>query len=480
MWRLFRIRKDRVLLLAAVGLAVCSGLAGIGYWYFVSPTWLTVAVGPRDGVEERLMRAYAEALAAENRDIRLRVVAYDGVKESAEALRQKRADLAVVRPDVLLPANGATVAILREEAVIFVVPEAKPEPKPAGRPRGKAVDKPDDKPETMDVDGLLGKRVGIVSRHEADFPTIAAVLAHYELAPPEVALVPLSRDEVADAFAQKRIDAVAFVAAPASREAGELVRAAAKAVDGKVEVVAVGEADAVALKIPALTTATIPAGALSGRPKIPDEDAKTLAVSYRLVARTDEDRVVISKVAQHLFQMRSRIAQAAPAIHLMKAPETDTATSAALPNHQGAIDYFMREQRTFMDRYGDWLWIALFAGGGLSSAFAWIGQLFARRRRELVDQVLDRVLCILTEARGATTVAQLDALAIEVDGLVTHAVRHARKRATGTRTMGALMLAIDSARAAMLDRRREILDEAAARSTPRLAAAPPKGAKSAF
>ncbi|HEX8166666.1 MAG TPA: TAXI family TRAP transporter solute-binding subunit [Beijerinckiaceae bacterium] len=462
MWRLLRIRKDKVMLLAALGLAVCAGLAAAGYWYFVSPTWLTVAVGPRDGAEERLIRAYAEALAAEKRDIRLRVVAYDGVKESAEALRERKADLAVVRPDVLLPPNGATVAILREEAVILAVPEAKPEPKPAGKGKGKAAEKEPDKPETVDVDGLAGKRLGVVSHHQADSPAIASVLAHYELAPPDITLVPLSRGEVADAFASKRIDALAFVAAPATREAGELVRAAAKAVDGKVEVIAVGEADALALKTPALTTVTIPAGSLGGRPKIPDEDTKTLAVSYRLMARTDEDRVVISKVAQHLFQMRSRIAQSAPAIHLMKAPETETATSAALPNHQGAIDYFMREQRTFMDRYGDWIWIGLFAGGGLSSAFAWITQLFVRKRRELVDKVLDRVLCILSEARAADTVAKLDDLALEIDGLVTHAVRHARRRTTGTKTMTALIVAIDSARSAIADRRRDLLDDKAA------------------
>jgi hypothetical protein len=180
------------------------------------------------------------------------------------------------------------------------------------------------------------------------------------------------------------------------------------------------------------------------------------------MARTDEDRVVISKVAQHLFQMRSRIAQTAPAVHLMKAPETDTATSAALPNHQGAIDYFMREQRTFMDRYGDWLWLGLFASGGLGSAFAWITQLFVRKRRELVDKVLDRVLCILSEARAADTVAKLDDLALEIDGLVTHAVRHARRRTTGTKTMTALIVAIDSARSAIADRRRDLLDDKAA------------------
>ena len=89
--------------------------------------------------------------------------------------------------------------------------------------------------------------------------------------------------------------------------------------------------------------------------------------------------------------------------------------------------------------------------------------------------MLDRLLCILSEARGAKTVAEIDDLALEIDGLVTHAVRHARKRTTGTKTMGALMLAIDSARAAIADRRRDILGDAAAPSAPRLAPAQRSG-----
>ena len=454
MWRLFRIRKDRVFFLASLGIAVLAGVFALGYWYFVSPTTLTVAVGPRGGVEERLMRAFAQALVDQKRDVRLRVLPFDDVRKSAEALQAGRADLAIVRPDVLLPNNGGTVAILRDEALIFAAPKA-----------GK-ID---------DLGDLAGKRLGVVSHHEADLPAIAKVLEHYELAAPNLTLVPLARDEVEESFAQKRIDALGFVAAPASAEAGGLMRVVSKVSGGKVAVVGVDEAEALAQKRPALSTFTIAPGSLGGRPKTPEEDVKTLAVSYRLMARMDADRVVIAKVAQHLFQLRPRVAQTEPAIDLMKAPETETSTSAALPNHQGAIDYYFREQRSFMDRYGDWIWIALFAGGGLSSAFAWIGQLFARKRRELVDQVLDRVLCILSEARGAKTVAEVDDLALEIDGLVTHAVRHARKRTTGTKTMGALMLAIDSARAAIADRRRDILDDAAAPSAPRLAPAPRSG-----
>ena len=76
-----------------------------------------------------------------------------------------------------------------------------------------------------------------------------------------------------------------------------------------------------------------------------------------------------------------------------------------------------------------------------------------------VDDVLDRLLEILSEARAAREVGRLDALAGEIDEVVICAVRHARRRTTSARTMSALIISIDSARASIVDRRRELYGE---------------------
>jgi ABC-type nitrate/sulfonate/bicarbonate transport system substrate-binding protein len=90
-------------------------------------------------------------------------------------LRQGKVDLAIVRPDVLLPGNGLTVAILREEAVIVVAPAAS---------------------KIEGFSGLAGKRLGVVTHHEADLPVLTAIAAHYDLSPPAITLVPLGLEEV--------------------------------------------------------------------------------------------------------------------------------------------------------------------------------------------------------------------------------------------------------------------------------------------
>jgi hypothetical protein len=164
-------------------------------------------------------------------------------------------------------------------------------------------------------------------------------------------------------------------------------------------------------------------------------------------------------VVQHLFEWRPRLAAVTQVANQVKAPEYDTtvtATSARLPNHPGAVDYFEREQQTFLQRYEDWIYLVAFFGGTLGSCVAWIGQRLARKRRERVDAVLDRLLDILAEVRAAEHPTALDAIGCEMDGLVADVVRHARERSIDTRVLSALILAIDAVHAALDDARRAL------------------------
>jgi TRAP-type uncharacterized transport system substrate-binding protein len=442
---IFLLRRDGLYLAGALALLALAG----AYLYWSRPTPLTVAVGPRDSADARLMEAYAALLDKERRGIRLALTYQDDVRDAAAALQDKRADLAVVRPDVRVPENGLTLAVLRDEALVVVAPES------AG------------------IDGLAalaGRRLGLVARHQADGAFIANLLRYEDLsavdpggrpAPNQVGLATIRSEDVAAALSERRVDAVAVVAAPASPEAAAVVRAVEGAArDRKVAFAEVPEGEAIGQRFPQIAAVTIPAGAFGGRPRWPAEDMKSVGISYRLMARDDLKRETAAAVTQYLFEKRGRLSAAAPSAHLLKAPDFDsaiTATSARLPNHPGAVDYFQREQLTFFQAYGDWVYLALFGGGSVGSALAWLGQRLRRKRRALVDVVLDRLMDILAEARESRDPAALDALAMEIDSLVLHAVRYARHRTTDTRTMSALILAIDSARSAVADRRRALV-----------------------
>lgn len=442
------MRREWLLVLVALGFLALAGAVS----YLWRPNTLTVAVGPQDGPEAALIEAYAAALERAREDVRLKVVRYDDVRDSGLALQRNKADLAVVRPDVFLPENGLTLAILHDEALVVVRP---------------------DHSEIDEFPDLARKRLGIVVRHGADIPFLTNVLSFYDLVPDTVAsedgtepapghvlVVPLKAGEITQAIADKRVDAVAVIASPASKMAGSVVKAVeAGSPERKIGFVAIPDGDAILQRFPELQSVAIPAGTFGGRPKRPDEEIRTVGASYRLMARGTISRVAVASATQHLFEWRSRLAAAAPIAKLMKAPDFDTtvaATSARLPNHPGAVDYFEREQQTFLDRYEDYIYLVAFFGGTIGSGFAWLGQRLARKRRERIDIVLDRLLDILREIRAATTADQLDAIVLEIDDLIADVVSHTRQRAIDLRTVSALILAVDGVHEAVGDARRRI------------------------
>lgn len=439
------LRKEALIGAAFLVLAASAAAA----WVLLRASVLTIAVAPRDGTEPDLIKAYADALEAAGEGVRLRILSFDDVRESAAALQDGRADLAVVRPDVLLPTNGLTLAILRDQAMIVASPDHAP---------------------IQAFPELAGKRLGIAAHRDADFALLKNLLGYYGLTPETdaggrsqdrtVHLVRVDQEAVAESFREKRIEAFISIIAPSAPKALALIGAVRSvARHGRVAFVAVEDDGAVIERFPRLQSVTVPGGLFGGDPKLPADDVKTVGASYRLMARATMSRAVAADVTQQLFEKRTAAAEKTDAAEYVQAPAYDTtaaATSARIPIHPGAIDYFEREQHGFVERYGDTLYLLGAIAGGLVSVLAWIRQRLAALRRERIDEIMDRLLALIGLARVASTARELDALTGEVDGLAADAVRYARAREPDARTMSALSIAIETARATLSDGRRRI------------------------
>lgn len=425
MQRFIRGPRGRALGALALLLALAA-LAG-AWIYAFSPARYVVATGPAEEPETRVMVAFAQALEARKANVRLRIVPHADLRASAQALGAGRADLGVARADLLLPEDGSTLAILREEALVALAPDSAKED---------------------DLAAFAGRRIVLVERHPDDRQGfMRAMRAALDA---QVEPILMNAGEAAAALREKRAQAVVFFAPPGAG-ARAIVHELAGA--GRLKALAFEESAAVALADPAFTLVALQKGSVAARPPLPEEETKTLAVSWRLMARAGLDRGSMSRLVELLFQSRTRIARTERSVHLMKAPESEGATSAPVPNHTGALDYFNREQLTFMDRYGDWLWFALFAGGGVSSALAWIVRLFARRRREAMDVLLDRLARLMDLARRAPP-EELDAIGREIDHQVKAGLRLMRRGLVDARALTGLSLAVAAARDALADRRR--------------------------
>ena len=81
-----------------------------------------VAVGPEGGEGQRFFAAINPIFAAESSIIRLTGVPTSDLQASAKALESGDVDLAIIRPDVAIPANGRSVVIFRREPVLLIVP----------------------------------------------------------------------------------------------------------------------------------------------------------------------------------------------------------------------------------------------------------------------------------------------------------------------------------------------------------------------
>lgn len=416
--------------------ALIAAAAGGAYVYVTAPTRLTVAVGPVGSADEKLFTALAQQLRSQRTAFRLEVEPKASLAAAAEALDAGKVDLAVVRPDVKLAEDGLTLAVLRDSAILLVAPKAS---------------------KIDDVTALGGKTLGIVPLQPSDADLIKELLTHYDMDADSVTVVPVPRDGVVTALKDGKVAAVAFVSAPAGTAASEIVRGVNRAFSGEIAVLPFDNADALAERAPILSSMTIPEGTWGARPKLPEKEMRTLAVTFRLMARSRLDRATVSQFLEAMFQARSRLAVATRSANFIHAPNTDTSTSTAtLPNHPGAVDYFQRETVNLTDKVSEWIYLIAFLGSGVISLMAWGANRFRKKRREAIDDVLDRLLVILAEARVAQEGKTLDELTREIDELLGVAVGHARSGAMDSRATSALVLSLDGSRAAIEDRRREI------------------------
>src|ERR1700741_3593459 len=113
-----RRRRNSLLLVLAVGLLAFGAAAGALY-YVLRPVTLRIAVGPPGSGDQKLIQGLAQAFAADRREIRLAPITTDGAVESLAMLGAGKADLAVGRGDLEMPAVAETVAIVRKDFVVL-------------------------------------------------------------------------------------------------------------------------------------------------------------------------------------------------------------------------------------------------------------------------------------------------------------------------------------------------------------------------
>lgn len=407
------------------------GVSALAVYVATLPTTFRVAVGPLANENVRVMVAAKEVLAREREPFRLKLVLTEGSRESAAALDADRADLAVVRTDVAFPNQGGTVAIVRRDLVLLLAPANGP---------------------IRSVPDLAGRTVAFVRENPGNAGLLNIILTQTGVDPATVQSEVTRLQDLKVLFAARKVDVVMVVGPPTERAVADALSMVDEIGGGPARILPLDEAEAIAQRWPLIESATLVRGIFGGAPPRPADDVDTIAVAHRLVARRSLGEDQIADFTRVLLNAKARIAADAPLASRIEAPENDK--SAAVPIHSGTVAYIDGEVYTFLERYGDWLYLGVMGLGLGGSFLAAFFSLRNARARGHATGLLRGLQGLVGEARDAENEESLDALEARADSIFAETIGDAAESRIDSTLLIAFFIAFEQVRRAISEQRR--------------------------
>jgi TRAP transporter TAXI family solute receptor len=439
--RLRRQRQSRnyALLILAAGALAFAAAAGTLY-YVLKPTTLRIAVGPAGSEDQKLVQVMAQTFARESSSVRLSVVTTEGTAESIALFSAGQADLAVARGDLNLPANAESVAILRKNVVVLWAPSGLP---PKGSKKTPA-------PRIKTLDELAGRRVGVIGRTQANVTLLRVILKESGIDPDKVAISQFATNQIGEMAKDSSVDAFMAVGPLKSKITVDAIAASAAA-RGEPKFLAVDVADAIAKKNPIYESEEIPASIFGSSPQRPEDKVDTVAVNHLIIAPKSLSDTTVAAFARQLFTNRQQLARELPAASQIEKPDTDK--DAALPAHAGAAAYIDGNERTFLEKYTDYIWFAILIVSGLGSAGAWFKHYWYKDEREQYIAHRDHLLELISKVRTAETPSELAEMQGAADGMLREALNCYDEGTIEEGDLSVIGLALEQFHHAVADRR---------------------------
>jgi TRAP transporter TAXI family solute receptor len=444
----FRGKKQRSpFLLLAAGLLMFSAIAGASF-LLLRPTTLRIAVGPPGSDDQKLIQGLAQTFALEGSPVRLSLITTAGPVESIALLTSAKTDLAVARDDEEMPDHTGSVAILRKNVVVLW---SAPSPSHKGS-------KKDAKSKIKGVDDLVGHRVGVVGRTEINIKLLRVILTESGVDPEKVSITQFGTNQIAEMVRDPLIDAFMTVGPVDSKITSDAIISTAR-VRGEPTFLPIDVSEAIASRHPLYESEEIPGSAFSSSPARPDDTLETVSVNHLIVAPISLSETTVGAFTRQLFAVRPSLAREIPAAAKIEKPDTDK--DAALPAHPGAAAYIDGTERTFMDKYSDYIWGAVLLLSVLGSASAWLRHYLKRDERKLNTMHRDKLLATIVLVRQIDTIEELNTLQCEADGILRETLDCYDDGAIEEADLSAYSLVLEQFHHAVIDRRAAINESAA-------------------
>jgi uncharacterized protein len=327
------VNSDSVAAKAKFNLWLAAGLTflilvAIVAWMAFRPAeiiTLRVAAGQKGSDSYTLMTEVAEVATRSGRPIKLEVLATGDATDNIVQLNKHDVDLAVIRADTPVFSDVRIVADLYDDYFQLIV-------RPGSGIYGLAQ--------------LSGKRIALPPPGTDGYKSFFVIVDHYDLDIGTMRWAAMSLDQARRKLINGDLDAVFTVR---SLRDPVLLRVVGDAEIAKLplDILEIGQADAMILKRPLLRVGTIATGSLSGALPMPSRNIKTIIATRVLVAHENVDANAIRALTEVLFESRLDLTLRMPLAAAITKP--DETAGLAVPLHQGASDYFNRNAPNFLE-----------------------------------------------------------------------------------------------------------------------------------
>jgi len=421
-----------VLVTLAAVLAIVGSLVA-GYYFAMRPVTLKIAVGPPNSDDVKVVQTLTQAFVQHRSYVRLKPLQTDGAVASAEDLAQGKADLAIIRGDLDVPRNAQAVATLRKNFVVLWAVPIK------GKKAGSKITK---------ISQLAGRRVGVIGKTQANVNLLKVILQQYSVDPAKVEIIQFPANEAAEAIRHQKAD-VYLAAGPLNSKITADAIAASSKEGGTPTFLSIDAAEAIAQNHPIYEAGEIPAGTFS--PDRPDEEVKTISFSHHIVARKGLSDVTIAAFTRQLFSIRQQLVSEFPLAAKIETPDTDK--DAVIPAHPGAAAFVDGEEKTFLERYSDFIWWGLMGLSAMGSVGAWFAGYLKKDERSNNSTLREKLLDMIAVARKSDSADELDRMQSEADDILRDTLRCFEHGAIEEGSLTSFNIALAQFHHAVYDRR---------------------------
>ena len=202
--------------------------------------------------------------------------------------------------------------------------------------------------------------------------------------------------------------------------------------------------------IPIYEAGEIPAGTF-GSPDRPDDEVKTISFSHHIVARKGLSDATIAAFTRQLFAIRQQLMTEFPLAAKIETPDTDK--DAVIPVHPGAAAFVDGEEKTFLDRYSDYIWWGLMALSAMGSVGAWFAGYLKKDERNNNSTLRERLLDMIAVARKSDSTDELDQMQTEADDILRDTLHCFEHGAIEEGALTAFNIALEQFHHAVADRK---------------------------